>query len=968
MLSSSGVKVNYNNGVKGLINNSMVKYILLLIVVLGASYSVSAQNVSGTLKDSIDEAPLGRATVSILKMDSTTVVAETVSSASGNFSFTNIPPGKYILSVSFIGYNKLKMPFTLGGKSADLGIVHVSKNAEILSTIVVDATPPPVTMKGDTTQMAASQYKVNPDATTEDLIKKMPGITVDKQGNVTAQGEQVQKVTVDGRDFFGDDATATLRNLPAEIVDKIQVFDRLSDQAQLTGFDDGNTTKSINIVTKSNMRQGNFGRLFAGYGTDNTYLGGGNISFFNNARRISIVGLTNNVNQQNFSQVDLSGMSGGGGGGFGGGRGGFGGGGGGFSVGPQSGIAKTNALGVNYNDQWGKKIEATGSYFFNNSNVSNNQITNNQLILPDASNNYYDDTVKSTNRSFNNRANMRIRYMIDSSNTLLITAGGSFQNRKSTNTTLGRMTGPDHLQNISLTSGNLRNISTGYQINTNILYSHRFAKKGRSISLNFGTNLNNNTGENYNYSENDYFHSLRQNDTTNRFTDMANNTNNYRFNLEYTEPIAPNWQMQLRYNPSFQKSFADQEAYNYNNKTQGYTDFSDSLSNKFQNSYNTQNAGITIRRSKNRNMLAAGLSYQYSDLFSNRTYPTKTRVDYTFNNLLGNVFARFRFGDFTQLYFNYRGSVNSPSVTQLQDVINTTNPLFYSTGNPDLKQQYSNRLMTRFSYANRLKGNSFFANFFVTQTNNFVSNATFTARQDSVLSQGIILHSGSQLSKPVNLDGYYSINSFFNYSMPLKFIKTNLNMNGGFGYSRQPGMVNAVTNISNNYNYNVGAVLASNISEYVDFNINYSINFNNVDNTVNTRQNNNYKTQSAGISLNLLTKKGSFFQTDLSNQSYRGLSAGFNQSYWLWNAAVGQKFLKGERGELKLSVFDLLKQNQSISRSVTATQISDVNTQVLQQYFMLTFTYKLKNFGKPQPQNNRREFRGGYPGFMGGGH
>lgn len=939
----------------------MFKNFLLLAAILISSLYVSAQTVSGTLKDSTDGSAMVNATVTILKTDTSTVVSQTVSSSTGQFSLKDVPAGKYFLSITSIGYDPVTMPFTMSGKTLDLGTIHASKSAEVLSTVVVDATPPPVRMKGDTTEMAASQYKVNPDATTEDLIKKMPGITVDKQGNVTAQGEQVKKVTVDGRDFFGDDATATLRNLPAEIIDKIQVFDRLSDQAQLTGFDDGNTTKSINIVTKSNMRQGNFGRLFAGYGTDNTYMGGGNISFFNNNRRISIVGLTNNVNQQNFSSEDLSGMQGGGG------RGGRGG--GGFSVGPQSGIAKTNAIGLNYNDQWGKKVQASGSYFFNNSSVTNNQITNNQLFLPDASTNYYDDTTTSTSQNFNNRANMRIRYTIDSSNTLMVNAGASFQNNKSTNLTLGHMTGGDHLQNLSLTSSNLRNLSTGYQINTNILYSHRFAKPGRSISLNFGTNLNNSTGENYNYAENDFFQSLQPNDTTNRFTDMANHSNNFRFNLQYTEPIAPNWQMQLSYNPSFQKSFADQEAYNFNNKTLGYTDFSDSLSNKFQSNYNTQNGGITIRRSKNKNMFAVGLNYQYSELFSNRTYPTTTKIDYSFNNLLGNAFARFQLGTYTQLHFNYRASVSSPSVTQLQDVINTTNPLFYSTGNPDLKQQYSNRLMTRFSYSNRLSGTSFFGNVFLTQTNNFVSNASYTARNDSTLSQGIILHRGSQLSKPVNLDGYYSVNSFFNYSMPLKFIKTNLNLNGGIGYSRQPGMVNLVTNISNNYNYNVGAVLASNVSEYVDFNISYSINFNNVDNSVNLKQNNNYTSQSLGFSLNLLSKKGTFFQTDLSNQSYTGLSAGFNQSYWLWNAAIGQKFLKDERGELKLSVFDLLKQNQSISRSVTATQISDVSTQVLQQYFMLTFTYKLKNFGKPQQQNNRREFDGGgRPFFMGGGH
>ena len=180
---------------------------------------------------------------------------------------------------------------------------------KLFKTVVVSGAAPPVKQKQDTLEYSANQFKVNPDATGEDLIKKMPGITVDQKGSVTAQGETVQKVTVDGRDFFGDDATATLRNLPSEVIDKIQVFDRLSDQAQLTGFDDGNTTKSINIVTKANMRTGNFGRVFAGYGTDDRYNAGGNVSFFNNNRRISLVGLFNNINQQNFSSQDLLGVT-----------------------------------------------------------------------------------------------------------------------------------------------------------------------------------------------------------------------------------------------------------------------------------------------------------------------------------------------------------------------------------------------------------------------------------------------------------------------------------------------------------------------------------------------------------------------------------------------------------------------------------------------------------------------------------
>ncbi len=916
--------------------------------------SVYSQKVTGIIQDAIDQSPLIKATVAILKTDSTSVVGETVSNTKGEFTLGNSKPGRYVLRITSIGYGTTLLGFNMPNGDFNFGTIKINKSAETLSNIVISGAPPPVRMKGDTAEFSASQFKVNPDAMTEDLIKKMPGVTVDKNGTITAQGETVKKVTVDGRDFFGDDATATLRNLPSEIVDKIQVFDKMSDQAQLTGFDDGNSVKSINIVTKADMRQGNFGRIYAGYGTDDRYAGGGNISFFNNARRISIIGLTNNVNQQNFSSEDLVGASSGGGRGGrrggGGGGGGFGGG-NNFFVGQQSGISKTNSIGINYGDAWGKKVDVSASYFFNNSNLNNNQTINRQNLSQDSST-YYDENTLSHTENFNHRFSLRLNYKIDSSNTLLITTNASLQTNNSSNDIEGINSGSNHLNLISKTGNSLESNLKGANINTGLLYSHSFPKKGRSISLGFYTGLNSNDGYNYNDALNSYYKINLITDTVNQYTDNTSNSNSYRLNLEYTEPLAPKTQLQLSYNPAFQRSKADQETFDFDNGSSKYSILDTTLSNKFESNYNTQNAGLTIRRGDRDNMLSAGVSYQFSDLKSSQVFPYQTDVHYTFENFLANAMGRFKIGKYGSVRLFYRGSVNSPSVTQLQNVINTSNQLFYSMGNPDLKQQYTNRGMLRYSYANRVTSKSFFANFFVSGINNYVSNATYTATKDSLLTGDILLHKGSQLSKPVNLNGYISANSFFNYSMPLKFMKTNLNLNGGFGYSRQPGLLNNISNVSNNYNYNIGAVLASNISEYVDFNISYSANFNNVVNTIRPDQNNNYVSQSAGVSLNLLSKKGTFLQNSLSNESYSGLSDGFNQNYWLWNVAIGQKFLKSQRGEVKLSVFDLLKQNRSITRNVTEAYIQDTRNQVLQQYFMLTFTYKLRNFGKGSPQRN----------------
>jgi hypothetical protein len=279
----------------------------------------------------------------------------------------------------------------------------------------------------------------------------------------------------------------------------------------------------------------------------------------------------------------------------------------------------------------------------------------------------------------------------------------------------------------------------------------------------------------------------------------------------------------------------------------------------------------------------------------------------------------------------------------LQNVFNNNNPLFVTTGNPDLKQAYNNVMALRFNFTNTAKSTSLFFNAFVQQNSNYITNAVYTASQDSALTKTVILARGSQLSKPVNLDGYWSYRTFLTFSFPIKAIKTNINLNGGYNYTKQPGLINNLDNMSKNSGYTGGIILASNISEYVDFNIGYNAGYNVVKNSLQPELNNSYYSGSATASINLLSKNGWVFHTDLNNQMYSGLTAGYNQSFTLWNASAGKKFLKNQRGDLRLSVFDILKQNQSITRNVTETYIEDVQTNVLQRYFMLTFTYKINN-------------------------
>ncbi len=939
----------------------MYRILLSFILIAAISSTTHSQSVTGTLQDATEKTSIANATVQLTSSDSASAVLTSVTDGKGTFTFNKIAEGDYTLTITSIGYEAYVKIITVPQENTELGIISVSKGAKTLTTVIVSGAAPSVKQKNDTVEYSANQYKVNPDANVEDLIKKMPGVTVDQKGAVTAQGENVTKVTVDGKDFFGDDATATLRNLPSEVVDKIQVFDKLSDQAQLTGFDDGNTTKSINIVTKKDMRNGNFGRIYAGYGTDDRYSAGGNVSFFNGARRISLVGLFNNVNQQNFSTQDLLGATSSNNRGGGGRRGGGGGGNiGNFLVGQQNGISKTNAFGINYSDAWSKKIDVTGSYFFNNSNTSNNQTINRQNFITADSTQLYDENTLSTSTNYNNRVNFRLNYKIDSSNSLLITSSLNFQNNKSNSQVTGvQSINPSDI--LSKTEYDINTNTKGHNLNNGILFRHAFPKKGRSVSIGFNQSLSNRDGQNYLNAFNTFYKlNSAITDTVQQLSDQQTNSDKYSFNLEYTEPVGKKAMLQLNYNPSFQTNHADQETFNFDNTNAKYSILDTSLSNKFDNTYNTQNSGLTYRLGDRDNMISAGLSYQYSELKSDQVFPQVTQIDKSFSNILGNAFARVKLSSKSNLRIIYRSSVNPPSVNQLQNVINNSNQFYYTTGNPDLKQQYTNNIITRYNYTNSVKGTSFFANLFFQTTHDYVGNAVYTASQDSILTNTVILYKGSQISKPVNLDGYISARSFFTFGLPLKFIKSNLNFNAGVGYAKLPGSINNVSNISNSYNYNLGAVLASNISQYIDFTLSYSGNINSVKNTLQPTLNNNYFTQSAGIVANFLTKKGQFFQNDLSNQYYKGLTDGFNQSYWLWNIAIGQKFLKNQAGELRLSVFDLLKQNKSITRNVTESYVEDVKNQVLQQYFMLTFSYKLKNFGNgkansatPNPMERR---------------
>jgi hypothetical protein len=944
---------------------ALFSFSVLLTALAFQAHTQTTYQIKGAIIDGDSSNVLGKASLSVAPKADTARKRFLSANEKGVFTI-GVPNGEYVLEFSFTGYDLSRKTVKVAGANVDLGEVMMFRKQKTLGDVEVVGKVPPARQKGDTTEINAAALKVNPDATVEDLVRKAPGITVEN-GQVMAQGEAVQRVTIDGREYFGNDAAAALRNLPAEIVDKIQVFDRMSDQAQLSGVSDGNEVKALNIVTKANMRNGQFGRIYAGYGTDDRYAAGGNVNIFNKDRRINVLGLFNNVNQQNFGAEDLLGVNGQanqGGGRGGGGRGGWGGGGGNFSTQQQAGIATTNAIGVNFSDLWlQKKMTVTGSYFFNNSTTKALSQTNRETFLGDTSQ-FYSERNQSVTDNFNHRLNGRFEYKIDSSNTIIYSTNLSFQKNKRDSRVEG-LNSTAQGDTINGTLNSRLNESEGYSMRNEITYRHAFAKRGRSISMNLNSNINvRDVDALLNSATTSRKAGTLITDTLRQQTDNQSSGSSWSTNIAYSEPIGKNGTLQLNYNPQIIKSKADQRNLLFDKATGDYTEFDTAQSNLFDNTTRIQNAGFNYRISqREKGEISIGLNYQQTELESQQTFPIKGSINKSFSNWLPSINLRKDFNKQTNLRVRYRASVNTPSVNQLQNVINITNPLFLTSGNADLGQSYTNFMFARLGYTNAPKGKSFFAGVFAQQVSDFITNGTWVASQDSIIQNGIVLRQGAQFTKPVNLDGYWSVRSFANYGVPIKAIKSNLNLSGGVGYVRTPGMVNEIKNFTNNYNFTAGASISSNISEYIDYTIGYNGNFNNAVNSFNPNLNNKFYSHNVSAKVNLLTKKGWFVLNDLGNQVFTGLSDGFNQNFWLWNVSAGKKFLDKQRGELKITVFDLLKQNQSVSRTVDALYIEDVQTVVLQQYFMLTFTYTLRNFGKPAP--SPRSGMGGNPEFRG---
>jgi len=883
--------------------------------------------------------------VSVLKLDST-IVSAVISDSIGNFSVRVSTPGTYLVKMTFIGYSDLYVRKEIGTENVSLGSQTLQERSTSLGEVNVEEKLSPVQAIGDTTQYNADAYKTSRDATTEDLVQKMPGITV-QDGKVQAQGEDVKKVLIDGKPFLGEDPNAALKNLPAEVVDKIQVYDKKSDQSEFTGFDDGNTTKTLNIVTRPQFRNGTFGRVFAGAGTDDRWKAGLSINSFKDKRKFTILGNSNNINDQNFATEDLLGVVGTNASVRGRGRGPRGGGGrwqpndaGNFLVDSRNGIANTNSAGLNYSNQF-RKSEVTLSYFFNRSETRSNTDLYRQYFNTESGGLTYSENNSSYNENTNHRVNLKVDTKFDSLNSLLIQPRFSFQRNNSASLVQGINTDDTGL--LSIATSDYGSDQKAISFNTPLLYRHSFLKKGRTFSVNLNTSYNESEGDNDLLSLTLYETDTIPSDTMNQVSDPATNDWKNSADITYTEPLGKDGQISISYDGTLNYGSSDKLTYSYSPADELYNVLDTSISIKFNSTYTAHRPGVRYRLNKEKWSMMLGISHQWSMLDNEQTFPQTYTTERSFTSVLPHVMFNYRFTPKKTFRVYYRSYNNSPSVSQLQDVVDNTNPLLLTTGNPGLTQDWSNFVHMRYSAVNADKGTNFFGFVGMSFTRDYIGNSTFIASGDTTI-DGIELASGSQLSRPININGYYSIRSFGNYSFPIKFFKSNLSLNANASVTRIPSMINEEVNFSSSISSGLGVTLSSNISDKFDFLVYANGSYSDVRNTIETSSNSN--------SYSLLTKfriqaqpwKGLVFQTEISNQNNSGLSAGYNTNYTIWNAAIGYKFLKDQLAELRLSVTDILKENKSITRNTTDTYIEDVQSNVLQQYFMLTFTYNLKYF------------------------
>lgn len=924
---------------------------LLFTSVLALGQAVD-RTFSGTLSDSLQAEPLHGATVRLIQsINNKDQIIQSISTdEAGRFTLKTPPAGLYVLQVHHLGYQTFEERFVVGKEAIPPFSIKLLAASITMDDVEIVATPT-VVLKGDTTEFNAGAFSTEPYADADALVKQLPGVEIDADGNVLVQGEQITRIIVDGKEFFSTDPRIALKTLPADVIDKIQFIDEQSRQAQFTGFDDGERNKIINIVTKPDRRSGYFGRMSGAMGNSERYNTGGNISIFRQDERIGINVVTNNVNQSDFSMPDIAE---GGGGSSGGGRGRNNSGGGGSGGIPSR--ANTHSVALNYNNTWLDKIELGGHYVLNSTNSLTLSNSNRETLIGNNSNQIRVSENENDRRNQSHRMGLDIKYKIDSLQELDFTPSFSLQ-KNNTQVSSFSATQLKNTDPLNASDRNNSNKRDNFTLSGQINYRFRFAKSGRTASIRFDANHNSNAGLAQNYTINQYYEDflLGRTDTVNNRNNTLSYGNGLTGRASYTEPLGEHIRLEITYNARNRANYSNRETMDYLAETGQFSELNRQLSNEFNNDNLYQAAGMTWMFNKNNWNLSAGMDYQTSFVQNQKVFPTYEHLDHRFQSYLSNARISYRPSRAYNFRFDYRGATNAPSINQLQDVVNNENPLNIRTGNPALLQEYSHRFSFNFNKINRTDGTNLNISLNSDIINNRVVNAIFIADSDTTILPGVILGKGGQFSQPVNMDGYLNNRGNISYGFAIKSLKLNLNLNTGGSHTRSIGMMNNLTTSSDSYRINQRISVNSNISQQLNFSISYGGNYQFVNSANNQNDNHRYFNQTFRNDLTWIFWKGLRFNTSLNYNKNTGITQDYAQEFLVWNLSFGKKMMKNQQAELTFMAYDVMNKGLNISRSVTDMYITDSQTNMLRQYFMLSFTYNIRHFG------------GGFAGMRGRG-
>ncbi len=958
--------------------------LIILLTVFSLPALAQRGSATGTVKDTIYVETLTDATITILKASDSSLVTYALTNEKGIFNIKGLDQGNYVLTVSYNSYETLKKAFSIKPDTLnyDFGLIHLDKAGQMLEAVTVEAAP--IRVRNDTIEFRADAFKTAPNSTAEDVLKRIPGVTVESDGTIKQQGEEVTKIYVDGKEFFGTDPKMATKNITADMIESFEMYDDMSDQARFTRMDDGSRARTINIKLKKGMNKGYFGRLIGGYGTDDRYETSVMFNMFKDDRRISILGGSNNINKQNFSFSDIMGSGGGGGGGGfsggGGNRGGGGGGRGGMMGGAgQTGVNRNSNVGLNYTDKWGSKIDVTGSYFYSNSKTINEQESYRTTEYKADSVFFQDSRSASNSLNENHRFNLRMEYYIDSFNSILYTPTLTFQNSESfsqdTSVTFFAGNGLNYMTNTS----NRVNTSNreGYNLNNNLLYRRKFKKDGRTFSLRLQNSIND--GDNYSLVIAPIYNLDEQGNTigivrqdVERFQNTK--TVNNSITTTITEAVGHNKLLELNYTYTDRDNTSDSRAYSYGVISGKYDSVNLQQTNFFDNSTNTHNAGLNFRLQQTNYNFQLGASVEATKM-SSRSVRALTGVDTTithnFVNFAPNASFNYTFSRSKNLRFWYRGRTSQPSITQLQDAPDYSNVLRITNGNPNLKQEFSNNMNINYNSFNASTFTFINANARFEYTNNKIVNSIMAPPADIL--ETVETVAGAEYVVPVNMNGIYSFNTNLTFGMPLRgaLRGSNFSLSNNVNFNNNKSLLRGEENIAKTLGITQSANISMDIKSKLNVLLNASLTYNTINYTVTPNSNERYYTQLYRTEATYQFFKRMVLASDFNYLVNTGRAEGFNQSIPVWNSSVAVQLFPKKNGELKFSVRDILNQNQSITRTQADNYFIDTRSIVLKRFFMLTFTYNLNRAGErgEQQQQNQRGnmMRGGMPGGMPGG-